>query len=80
MNRRTRRAAARQRSVPIMPSVEPPMPDGGLPQMVTAAIFMAQRSDCDCEVCQILRNAADDMIAEALGGAPVALPEAADGD
>lgn len=65
-NRRTRRALRRRR-----PSV-PPVVDnlaggaGATPSKAAAALFLAQRLDCNCEVCEILREAADEVI-EAAG-------------
>lgn len=67
MNRRQRRARRGGRGRSPVP-VPGPFAEGPAPSMAGAAIFMAQRSDCGCEVCQLLRQAADDIIDMALNG------------
>jgi hypothetical protein len=34
-----------------------------VPQAITAAMLMAAKTQCNCEVCQILRSAIDKMAA-----------------
>ena len=41
---------------------QPPTMDQ-VPQAITAAMLMAAKSGCNCEVCQILRSAIDKMAA-----------------
>jgi hypothetical protein len=42
----------------------PPTPTvDQVPQAITAAMLMAAKSSCTCEVCQILRGAIDKMAA-----------------
>jgi len=63
MNRSTRRALNRMPEAllePASPRVSP------FPQTVTAALFAANRSDCTCECCRLLRKAVSAMISESL--------------
>jgi len=41
---------------------QPPTMDQ-VPQAITAAMLMAAKTQCNCEVCQILRSAIDKMAA-----------------
>jgi len=41
----------------------PPAATDQVPQAITAAMLMAAKSGCSCEVCQILRGAIDKMAA-----------------
>ncbi len=64
-----------------------PMPQIGTPQMapkpdgmadtaqaITAAMLMAAKSNCSCQVCQILRGVIDKMAAPFLPGSGGAVP------
>jgi len=41
----------------------PPATMDQVPQAITAAMLMAAKTQCNCEVCQILRSAIDKMAA-----------------
>lgn len=41
----------------------PPAATDQVPQAITAAMLMAAKSNCSCEVCRILRGAIDKMAA-----------------
>jgi hypothetical protein len=63
MNRQTRRALSKVPEELLAPATPRGSP---FPQTVTSALFAANRTDCACECCRLLRKAVDAMIAESL--------------
>lgn len=63
MNRQTRRALKQLPEALVAP---PPSRGSPFPQSVTAALFAANRSDCTCDCCRLLRKAVAAMIADSL--------------